>query len=408
MTGPRRPTTAVGVTGLLLVLFAVSFGTNVPSPLLLRYRADLGLSGTELTAIFGIYAAGLLPALAFAGPASDRFGRRAVVGPFVVLSGLASLLFIPAAGSVALLYAGRFLQGAVSGAVFSVGSAWVADLSPRADVAARKATIALTMGFALGPLTGGLMGQWAPAPTTSPYVVHVALVAAGLALLWRIPDISPRRADGPVVNVGIPRGAGRAFALFAVPAAACVFTFPSLSITVLPLELQDTMEGFAVAVAGVIAALTMTSGVLVQPLPRRVGAVRSAWFGPVLGAAGLGLAILSDVLDAWPVLLPAAVLLGAAYGLSLIGGLTATERLAAPTARGALTGSFYAVAYLGFGTPILVQSSAGGGDAHAPLAAVAGFGLLLAWLLAGPGRRALAAAPTVDHHPPPTPETGRP
>ncbi len=384
-----------GTAALLLVLFAVSFGTNVPSPLLLRYRETLDLSGTEVTAIFGIYAAGLLPALFLAGPASDRFGRRAVVAPFVVLSGLASLVFIPAADTAVLLYVGRFVQGAVSGAVFSVGSAWVADLSPRADVAARQATIALSLGFALGPLTGGLMGQWAPAPTTSPYLVHLTLVLIGLVLLWGIPDVAPRRHDGPLLNLGIPRGAGRAFLLFALPAGLCVFTFPSLSITVLPLELQDTMRGFGVAVAGAVAAVTMTAGVLIQPLPRRVGPVRSAWVGPLLGAGGLVVAVVSDTFGAWPLLLPAAVLLGAAYGLTLIGGLTAVERLAAPTARGALTASFYAVAYVGFGTPIVVQSAAGSGDARGPLLGVAAFGVLLAWLLAGPGRRALPSAPTV-------------
>lgn len=397
MSSTDAPRTAPsGVNGLLVVLFAVAFGTNVPSPILLRYRADLDLSGTELTAIFAIYAAGLLPALFLAGPASDRFGRRPIVAPFVVLSGLASLVFLPASDSVLLLYVARFLQGAVSGAVFSVGSAWVADLT-RADVAARHATIALSLGFGLGPLTGGLMGQWAPAPTTSPYLVHVAIVAVALLLLWRIPDVSPRQARGPLVNLGIPTGSGRAFALFAVPAAACVFTFPSLSITVLPLELQDTMRGFDVAVAGVVAALTMTVGVLVQPVAKGAGPIRSAWWGPALGGIGLVLAVVADVLDLWPVLLPAAVLLGAAYGLSLIAGLTATERLASPTARGALTSSFYAVAYVGFGTPVVVQATARQGNSRLSLLAVAVLAVLLAWLLAGPGRRALAAAPTPVH-----------
>jgi MFS family permease len=388
--------TRTGVAGLLVVLFAVAFGTNVPSPILLRYRADLGLSGTEVTAIFAIYAAGLLPALFLAGPASDRFGRRPVVAPFVVLSGLASLVFLPAVDDVGLLYLARFLQGAVSGAVFSVGSAWVADLA-RADVAARHATIALSLGFGLGPLAGGLMGQWAPAPTTSPYLVHVALVVVALALLWRIPDVSPRQAGGPVLNLGVPAGAGRAFAWFAVPAAACVFAFPSLSITVLPLELQDTMQGFDIAIAGVVAALTMTVGVLVQPVAQRAGAVRIAWWAPTLGAIGLLLAVVADVLDLWPALLPAAILLGAAYGLSLIAGLTATERLAAPTARGALTASFYAVAYVGFGTPVVVQATARGGNSRLSLLVVAVVAGVLAYLLAGPGRRALADAPAAVH-----------
>ncbi len=96
----------------------MAFGTNVPTPLLLVYRDTLGLAPTTLTGIFGIYALGLLPALLLAGPASDRLGRRPVVVPFVLLSAAASVVFLLAARSVPLLFAGRFLQGAVSGVVF--------------------------------------------------------------------------------------------------------------------------------------------------------------------------------------------------------------------------------------------------------------------------------------------------
>jgi len=66
-------------------LFAVAAGTNVPAPLLLIYRDTLHLSPDVLTAVFGIYAAGLVPALLLAGPASDRLGRRRLVLPLVVL-----------------------------------------------------------------------------------------------------------------------------------------------------------------------------------------------------------------------------------------------------------------------------------------------------------------------------------
>src|SRR5918997_2617695 len=104
---PMRRAGAPGARGtpvaaLWTVVFAVAFGTNVPTPLLLVYRDTLGLGPNVLTAAFGVYAAGLIPALLLAGPASDRLGRRPVVVPFVVLALVASLLFLPAAGSVPL------------------------------------------------------------------------------------------------------------------------------------------------------------------------------------------------------------------------------------------------------------------------------------------------------------------
>src|SRR5918999_1792202 len=149
-----------GPTALWVVLFVVAFGTNVPTPLLLVYRDTLGLSATALTGAFGLYAAGLVPMLLLAGPASDRFGRRRLVVPASLLAALTSLLFLLAGSSVAALFAGRFLQGAVSGVVFSVGSAWLGELVGAPARAARLTTAALSAGWGLGPLTaGGLAGR---------------------------------------------------------------------------------------------------------------------------------------------------------------------------------------------------------------------------------------------------------
>ena len=146
----------------VFALFAVAAGTNVPTPLLLVYQERLDLSAEVLTALFGCYAAGLVPALLLAGPLSDRLGRRRVAIPGIVLSALASLAFAAAGDSLTLLFPARFLQGVVSGVVFSVGSAWVGELSLASGEGAggRRAAFAMTAGFALGPLTSGLLGQF--------------------------------------------------------------------------------------------------------------------------------------------------------------------------------------------------------------------------------------------------------
>ena len=90
----------------------------------------------------------------------------------------------------------------MSGVVFSVGSAWVGELSLASGEGAggRRAAFAMTAGFSLGPLTSGLLGEFGPAPTVLPYLVHTALVAVGLALALRAArDRGPARPQ--------PRGA---------------------------------------------------------------------------------------------------------------------------------------------------------------------------------------------------------
>jgi MFS family permease len=388
---------AAQVAALWTVVFVVAFGTNVPTPLLLIYRDELGLSPTALTGAFGVYAAGLVPALLLAGPASDRFGRRLVVVPFVVLSVLTSLLFLGADSSVPVLFAGRFLQGAVSGVVFSVGTAWLGELIGRPARAARLTTAALGGGWAIGPLLSGLLAEWAPLPTVLPYLVHVALMLVGLVLLPRVPETLPpeARRRGRLVNLGVPPGARRPFWLVVFPVAVGVFTFPSTAVTVLPLQLIPAMPQIAVAVTGVVAGVTLGTGVIIQPVSKRLGAAVAGPVGLGLGAVGLGLSLVGIGLGLWPLLVPVSVLLGAGYGLCLAAGLTMVGELASPTARGALTGTFYACAYLGFGVPVLLSVATGPAGFTEPLAVLAVVVVVVAGVLMLPAARRLVAPVTV-------------
>jgi hypothetical protein len=375
----------------VFALFTVAAGTNVPTPLLLVYQERLGLSPEVLTALFGCYAAGLVPALLLAGQLSDRLGRRRVAIPGIVLSGLASLAFAAAGDSLSLLFAARFLQGVVSGVVFSVGSAWVGELSLASGEGAggRRAAFAMTAGFALGPLTSGLLGEFGPAPTVLPYLIHAVLVAVGLTLALGLPETVDTHAVRQAGHVGAPavplirRGDGLLVATVLAPMAVCVYAFPSSVISAVPL-LVDLPYG-GVAVTGVLAGVTLGAGTLVAGLQRRLGRW-TAVVGTALGAAGFATAAAFATTGDAVWLAATAPLLGAGGGLCLAAGLTLTGRLAAPTRRGALTALFLAIAYIGFAVPFVMAVVARASSATVPLAAAAGLTALLSLRLLPPAR----------------------
>lgn len=374
----RRP---VAWLTMSFTFFTVTFGTNVPTPLLLVYRHDLHLSQATLTAIFGVYAAGLVPALLLAGSSSDRLGRRRVMVPFVVLSGLASLVFIPAVHSVPLLYLGRFLQGVVSGVVFSVGSAWLQELSDpaRPELAARRAALAMTSGFSLGPLTSGLLAQWAPAPTTLPYLVHTALVTLGLLAVLPVAETVLVPRPGRLLQLGLPPGTARTFWLVLAPMAFCVFAFPSVTITVLPLMLD--LGRYPLALTGLLGAITLGAGFAIQPIGRHLG----TWTAPTgvgLGAVGFALSILAAHVGGAALLVVVSLLLGGGSGLCLFAGLTLVQQLSPPQTRGALNAAFYACAYVGFAAPLVLSIAIRHLGLTTPYAVAAGlFALLSGWYL---------------------------
>ena len=352
-----RPSPRSWVT-IAFAMFAVGWGANQFSPMLIVYRHELKLTAGAVAGLFLVYALTLIPGLLVGGPASDRFGRRPVVWPFVALSPLATLLLVLGPRSLAMIAAGRALAGLCSGVVFAAATAWVQEVSPGAGTSARRAALALTAGFGLGPVAAALLAQWAPGPLLTPYLPHLVIGVAAAAALGRTPEGAPAppvaresrnaRRRWPPTAV---RTAG--FWLAVAPASPLVFGSVALAIVVLPEEVTSA-GSLSAGFAGLMTALSFAAGVAVQPLARRL---RDALTGVVAGlacaAAGTATGIAAVAGPDRALAGVAAVLLGLAYGLCLVSGLRQAEQMAAPDERGAVVACYYALAYLGFAAPYL-------------------------------------------------------
>jgi len=333
-----------------LAMFAVGWGANQFSPMLIVYRHALGLGSAEIAGLFAIYAATLIPGLLAGGPLSDRYGRRACVLPFAALSPVATVLLILGPRDLALIAAGRALAGVCSGMVFGPATAWVQDLSGESVLSARRAALALSAGFGFGPIVAAVLAQWAPHPLVVPYLPHLVLGVVALAAVWTVPDVRRAAARRWAAPAALRT---RAFWLTVAPAVPFVFGSMSMAIVVLPEEVTSAST-LSAAFAGLMTALAFAAGIGVQPVAR-VLAERSDRLGILAGtsAAAAGAAV-SAVAVAGPDRVLAglgAVLLGLAYGLCLVCGLHQAEQLSDPTDRGAVLSCYYVLAYLGFSAP---------------------------------------------------------
>lgn len=378
------------------VLLGTGWGSNQFTPMLLVYHHALGLSTGTLEAMFGAYAVGLIPGLLIAGPLSDAFGRRVVVIPAVALSLLASVALVAGADTVPLLFVGRLLAGISSGAVFGAGTAWLRETAMppvgSADVstAARRAAVAMTAGFAAGPLVAGLLAQWAPAPRVVAYLPHIVLMAAVLVAVPAVPETvardRARRLRFTAPEVRHPR-----FRRVVAPMAPWVFAAPAVAFALLPSVVGANRATDGIALTAAITCITALAGVLIQPLARaletRARANSAAVVGLLVMTVGLLIsAVAAGEQQTW-MLVPCAIVLGSGYGLCLVAGLLEVQRLARDGSLGGLTAVYYALTYLGFASPYLLALAAHGAAYPLLLVIVAGLALLTTALVGRSGSR---------------------
>ena len=108
------------------------------------------------------YAAMQFVCAPFMGGLSDQYGRRPVLLGCLFAFSL-DFIVMGLAPTIWWLFAGRLISG-ITGASFSTAGAYIADVSPPEKRAQNFGMIgaAFGLGFIVGPIIGGLLGQFGP------------------------------------------------------------------------------------------------------------------------------------------------------------------------------------------------------------------------------------------------------
>ncbi|WP_318657764.1 MFS transporter [Cellulosimicrobium composti] len=355
-----------------MVMFAVAWGGNEFTPLLVMYREVGHFSAVTVDALLAAYVLGIVPALLVGGPLSDRYGRRPLLLPAAPVALAGSLVLAAGESSAALLAAGRVLCGVALGLVMAVGTTWITELTDAAartsgtsdgGSGARRAGLSLTLGFLVGAGVAAVLAQWAPGPTHTAYLLHAALAAVAGVWVLRVPETRPApdaAARGRLRDdLRVPAVAHRRFLRVVVPVAPWVFGCAGSAYAVLPGLVSASAGGAPIAFSGLMTVLALGCGVGIQVLGRLIDTRHSARASVVamtIVVVGMGLgAVAAARLDLVTALL-AAMVLGAGYGLALVAGLSEVQRIATPDDLAGLTAVYYSLTYLGFFVPVALAA----------------------------------------------------
>ena len=283
-----------------MALFIDSLGIGIILPV--APRLVMELSGASLAAAAPIggwltvsYALMQFLFSPVLGNLSDRYGRKPIL-----LASLAALsvdyVIMGFAPTLFWLFVGRLVAG-LAGATFATANAVVADLIPHADRARYFGMngAAWGMGFIVGPVVGGLLGQYG---SRVPFFAAAAFTALNFLLALAVLRETLPTGDRRAFSARRANVVGALRSLRGVPGAALLLavlfmyqvghdTLPSswAWVSMAKYGWSEREVGLSLAVVGLGTAVVQ--GGLVGLFTRRFGEVRTAYLGLVGGSLGI-------------------------------------------------------------------------------------------------------------------------
>lgn len=302
MSSPRKP--AVGFIFVTLALAIVGFGLLIPvlPKLIVQFRGGDITSGSHMYGwLVSIYALMQFVGAPILGSLSDRFGRRRII--LIATAGSAiDYVIMACAPNLGWLFIARIIAGFTAG-IYATANAYIADVTPPEKRAGAFGLLgaAFGIGFIVGPVLGGLLGEIS---------IHLPFwVAAGCSALnwfWGLlvlpeslkpesrREFSWKRANpiGALLALrNFPAVLGLAESYFILMVAQTMMFSMWALYTDYRYHWSPREVGFSLMLAGVVSGIVQAT--LVKKIVPKLGDTRSVLIGLTISAAayvGYGLA----------------------------------------------------------------------------------------------------------------------
>lgn len=239
------------------------------------------------------------------GNLSDKYGRRPII--LISLLGFAiDYVFLALSPNIIWLFIGRVIAG-MTGASITTASAYIADISTEENRAKNFGLIgaAFGMGFIIGPVLGGLLGQFGSrVPFYAAAVLCLINFIYGYFILPESLDKNHRREfewkrANPIGSLFMlkkhPKMSGLILVLILIYIGAHAVQSNWSYFTMYMFGWKEKEVGLSLGLIGLLVGLVQ--GLLIRWINPKIGNERSIYYG--LGLYAVGMLLFAFATESW-------------------------------------------------------------------------------------------------------------
>ncbi|WP_269765892.1 MFS transporter [Domibacillus aminovorans] len=343
---------------MLLVSLLMSSGTTFITPLFPLYSETYQLNSLQITILFAIYAAFLLPTLFVTGDKGSTWGLKRVVRISIWISIISTLFFLGCINAW-MLYVARLLEGIAYGAFTGTAVAFLMKQTPpnKVSTALKLSGVTVLVGFGLGPAIAGLILQYIHLqPLRLPFWILIVLLIVSLILLETIPkdvvSLEQIRIKTKI-SLGVPSNIRSHFWSMVGLPIFTVFTITGIALSLIPTFVKNVIHTSNLSVSGLIIFVLLSGAALAQFIPWLSHPVTRIRFGILFLAIGSWVIVSSGLTSSLPLLWTGIFIQSIGGGWTFQIALRFAGQLPEPEARPRVISAFYLCAYSGFIVPVI-------------------------------------------------------
>lgn len=338
---------------MLLVVLIMSCGATYISSLFPVYGEHYKLSSLEITILFAVYAAILLPTLLVVGARGSNWGLKKVLRYSIWISIASTLLFLVST-NVWMLYASRILEGIAYGAFTGVASAFLLKQTGPGKIgtALKLSGVTVNIGFGLGPAISGLIVQYLHLqPLRMPFWFLLGMLLIALAVLELLPKHEDTEARKHKISLGIPQEIGAQFWSFIGLPIFTMFTLGGIVFSLIPSFVKNVLHSGNLSLSGLLILLLLGGGALMQFFPWPRNPVTRMRISILALSVGSWFIVFSGQHSSLALLWAGIFIQGIGAGWTFQVALRFAGQLPKPEERPRVISAFYMCAYAGFIVP---------------------------------------------------------
>jgi MFS family permease len=339
---------------MLWIVLLMSCGATYISSLFPVYGKHYQLSSLEITILFAVYAAILLPTLLIVGAKGNSWGLKRVLRISIWISIASTLLFL-VSQNVWMLYAARVLEGIAYGTFTGTATAFLLKQtsSNKISTAIKFSGVIVNLGFGMGPAISGLVVQYVGVqPLRMPFWVLLVMLLISLVLLELLPKLEDSQKPAKAkISLGIPDNIRSHFFSFIGLPAFTFFMLGGIVLSLIPSFVKNVIHSSNLSLAGLLMLMLLGVGGLMQFFPWVQNPVTRMRIGIVFLAIGPWITVYSGQKESIFLLWTGMLIQGIGAGWSFQSALRFAGQLPKPEERPRVISAFYLCAYAGFIIP---------------------------------------------------------